>query len=130
VTLGTLEDAERRPEQLQADGAGQPLFVLLALGHHPLPLRLLQLRLQPRHSFSVQPLFPHLAAKDTLNTYLSWAYCAEERKSASFFLVAPQRKLMFSKAQLRSLRFKLLDATFNRDFYEWIWYGKTILDRL
>jgi hypothetical protein len=41
----------------------------------------------------------------------SWAYCAEERKSASFFFVAPQRKLRFSKAQLRSLRFKILDAT-------------------
>jgi hypothetical protein len=35
----------------------------------------------------------------------------------------PQRKLRFSKAQLRSLRFKLLNATFNRNFYEWIWYG-------
>ncbi len=34
-------------------------------------------------------------------------------KSASpqVFFVAPERKLRFSKAQLRSLRFKLLDAT-------------------
>ncbi len=53
-------------------------------------------------------------------------------KSASpqVFLVAPQRKLRFSKAQLRSLRFKLLDVTFNRNFYDWIWYGETSLDRL
>jgi hypothetical protein len=36
------------------------------------------------------------------------ACCTEERK---FFFVAPQRKLSFSKAQLRSLRFKLLDTT-------------------
>jgi hypothetical protein len=42
---------------------------------------------------------------------LSWAYCAEEPKSASFFYVAPQRKLRFLKAQLRSLRFKILDTT-------------------
>jgi hypothetical protein len=28
-----------------------------------------------------------------------------------FFFVAPQCKLSFSKAQLRSLRFKLLEAT-------------------
>jgi hypothetical protein len=34
-------------------------------------------------------------------------------KSASFFFVAPQRKLRFSKAQLRSLRLK----TFKRNFY-------------
>ncbi len=34
-----------------------------------------------------------------------------------FILVAPQRKLRSKKAQLRSLRFKLLDATFNRNFY-------------
>jgi hypothetical protein len=43
-----------------------------------------------------------------------------------FFVVAPQRKLSFSKPQMRSLhslRFKLLDATFNRNFYDWIWYG-------
>ncbi len=34
-----------------------------------------------------------------------------------FIFVAPQRKLWFSKAQLRSLRFKLLDETFNRNFF-------------
>ncbi len=38
--------------------------------------------------------------------YQSWAYCAEERKSASFFF-APQCKLRFSKAQ----SLKILDAT-------------------
>jgi hypothetical protein len=39
-------------------------------------------------------------------------------KSASpeDFFVAPQRKLRFSKAQLRSLRFKVLDATFMTGF--------------
>jgi hypothetical protein len=57
----------------------------------------------------------------------SWAYCAEERK---LFFVAPQRKLTFSKAKLLSLRFKILDATFNRKFYDWIWYGETYLDWL
>jgi hypothetical protein len=51
----------------------------------------------------------------------SWACCAEERKSASFFCCAAT----FSKAQLRSLYFKLLDTTFNRNFYYWIWYGKS-----
>jgi hypothetical protein len=46
-----------------------------------------------------------------------------------FFFAAPQRKLRFSKAQVHSLRFtgKLLDATFNRNFYKWIWYGKISL---
>jgi hypothetical protein len=41
-------------------------------------------------------------------------------KSASpqVFFVAPQRKLRFSKVQLRSLCFKLLDATFNSNFYD------------
>ncbi len=43
-----------------------------------------------------------------------------------FFVVAPQRKLRFSKAQLHSLRLKLLDTTFNCNFYEW-WYGKSLL---
>jgi hypothetical protein len=33
-----------------------------------------------------------------------------------FSFVAPQRKLRFSKAQLRSLRFKFLDATFMTGF--------------
>jgi hypothetical protein len=51
-------------------------------------------------------------------------------KSASpqvrkLFFVVPQHKLRFSKEQLRSLRFKLIDATFNRKFYEWIWYIKS-----
>jgi hypothetical protein len=46
----------------------------------------------------------------------SWTYCAEERKSASFFLL--QRKLRSSKAQLRSLRFKILGVTFYRNFYD------------
>ncbi len=56
---------------------------------------------------------------------------AQVRKSASpqAFFVAPQRKLRFSKAQLRSLRFKILDATFNRNFYVCIWYGETHLER-
>jgi hypothetical protein len=31
------------------------------------------------------------------------------------------------KAQLRSLRFKILDATFNRNFYHRIWYSETRL---
>jgi hypothetical protein len=43
-----------------------------------------------------------------------------------FFFVAPQRKLRLSKAQLRSLCFKLLDATFNPNFYDRIWYGKSL----
>jgi hypothetical protein len=53
-------------------------------------------------------------------------------KSASpqAFFVAPQRKLRFSKAQLPSLRFKILDATFNHNFYDWIWYGETYFDWL
>jgi hypothetical protein len=43
-----------------------------------------------------------------------WACCAEERKSTSpqvckLFFDAPQLKRRFSKAQLQSLRFKLLD---------------------
>jgi hypothetical protein len=43
-------------------------------------------------------------------------------KSASpqVFFVAPQSKLLFSKKQLCSLRFKLLDATLNRNFYDLI----------
>jgi hypothetical protein len=49
-----------------------------------------------------------------------WACCAEGRK---FIFVAPQRKLGFLKAQLQSLRSELLDATFNRNFYDCIWYG-------
>jgi hypothetical protein len=49
-------------------------------------------------------------------------------KSASphVFVVTPQRKLSFSKAQMRSLhclRFKLLDATFNHNLHDWICYG-------
>jgi hypothetical protein len=53
-----------------------------------------------------------------------WACCAEECKSASphVIFVALQRKLRFSKAQLRSLSFKLLDTTFNRNFYDFIRY--------
>jgi hypothetical protein len=48
----------------------------------------------------------------------SWACCTEERKSQDhkFFVVVLQRKLRFSKAQLHSLRFKLLDATFITGF--------------
>jgi hypothetical protein len=46
------------------------------------------------------------------------------------FFVAPQRKFRFSKVQLRSLSFKILDATFNRNFYEWIWYGETYFNWL
>jgi hypothetical protein len=34
------------------------------------------------------------------------------------FFLAPQRKLRSSKAQLRSLRFKILGATLNRNFYQ------------
>jgi hypothetical protein len=50
------------------------------------------------------------------------------RKCASlqdrkFIFVALQRKLRSSKAQLRSLRLKLLEATFNRNFYDCNWYG-------
>jgi hypothetical protein len=45
-----------------------------------------------------------------------WACCAEERKSRKFIYVAPQRKLWPSKAQLRSLCLKHLDAPFNRNF--------------
>jgi hypothetical protein len=37
-------------------------------------------------------------------------------KSANLFFAAPQRKLRFSKAQWRSLRFKLLDVTFFTGF--------------
>jgi hypothetical protein len=59
----------------------------------------------------------------------SWTCCAEERKSAIFF-VAPQRKLRFSKAQLRFLHFKLFDATFIHNFYHWIWYGGFIKSAL
>jgi hypothetical protein len=49
-------------------------------------------------------------------------------KSASpqvrkFVFVAPQHKVRFSKAQLGSLHFKLLDATPNHNFYGWIWYS-------
>jgi hypothetical protein len=56
-------------------------------------------------------------------------------KSASpqvrkLFFVVPQRKLRSSQAQLRSLRFKILGATFKRNFYDWIWYGKTFKDWL
>jgi hypothetical protein len=64
-----------------------------------------------------------------LGSIQSWVYCAEDRKSASFF-VAQQRKLKSSKAQLRSLRFKILGTTFNRNFYDWIWYGETYLEWL
>ncbi len=51
-------------------------------------------------------------------------------KSASpqvhkLFFVAPQRKLRLSKAQLRSLLFILIDATFISYFFEWIWYGES-----
>jgi hypothetical protein len=56
-------------------------------------------------------------------------------KSASpqarkFFFVASQRNRRFSKAQLRSLHFKLLDTIFNHNFYDWIRYGETYLDQL
>jgi hypothetical protein len=44
-----------------------------------------------------------------------WACCAQVSK---FIFVAPQRKLRFSKAQMCSLRFKLLYAIFNYNFYE------------
>jgi hypothetical protein len=47
-----------------------------------------------------------------------WACCAEERKSVSF--VEPQGKHGFSKAQLRSLSFELLDTIFKRNFYDCI----------
>jgi hypothetical protein len=60
----------------------------------------------------------------------SWACCTEERKSASIFFVAPQRKIGCSQAQLRSLRFKLLDATLNHNFYNWSWYGGILLEAL
>ncbi len=53
-----------------------------------------------------------------------WACCAEERKSASFVLVSPQRKLRFSKVHLRSLPFKLLGTTLNRNFFDWIWHSR------
>jgi hypothetical protein len=43
----------------------------------------------------------------------SWAYCAEERKSAS-----PQAFFTCAATQLRSLSFKILGATFNRNFYQ------------
>jgi hypothetical protein len=56
----------------------------------------------------------------------SWTYCAEERKSASFFFVAPQRKLRFSKAQLRSMRFKILDATLIATFMNGFGMAKRI----
>ncbi len=46
----------------------------------------------------------------------SWAYCAEVRKSASFFLLRRSANLGFLTAPLRSLRFEILDATFNRNF--------------
>jgi hypothetical protein len=53
-------------------------------------------------------------------------------KSASpqVFFFAPQRKLRFSKAQLGSMRLKLLDATFHCNFYECIWYAGICLDWL
>jgi hypothetical protein len=50
-------------------------------------------------------------------------------KSASpqaFFFVAPQCKLRFFKAQLCSLRFKILDVTFIRNFYDWIRYVEVV----
>ncbi len=50
-------------------------------------------------------------ATDDLQRFLK--LLAEERKSASFFFVAPQRKLRSSKAQLR---LNILNATFNRNF--------------
>jgi hypothetical protein len=71
------------------------------------------------------PRLQNLSVNAYSSYWQSWAYCAEERKSASFFFVAPQHKLRLSKAQLRSLRLKILDATFNHNFYDWIWYGET-----
>jgi hypothetical protein len=65
-----------------------------------------------------------------LTSYQSWANCAEERKSARFFLLAPQRKFRPTKAQLHSLRFKILAATFNHNFYDWTWDGQSLLDWL
>jgi hypothetical protein len=38
-------------------------------------------------------------------------HIAPKSANPQAFFVAPQRKLRFSKAQLRSLRFKILDAT-------------------
>jgi hypothetical protein len=69
-----------------------------------------------------------------LNAFLR-IYCAviqrvERLQARKLFFVAPQRKLRFSKAQLRSLSFQILGATFNRIFYDWIWYGETYLDWL
>jgi hypothetical protein len=45
------------------------------------------------------------------------ACCVEERKFASLFLLRRNANLG-SKAQVRSLRFKILDAIFNRNFYD------------
>jgi hypothetical protein len=64
-----------------------------------------------------------------LNAFLR-IYCAviqrvERLQVRKLFFVAPQRKLRFSKAHLRSLRFQILDATFNRNFYDWIWNRET-----
>ncbi len=57
----------------------------------------------------------------------SWAYCAEERKSASFFLLHRNAILDFLKAQLRSMRFKILEAIltafFMTGFGLVIWYS-------
>jgi hypothetical protein len=60
-----------------------------------------------------------------VTSHQSWAFCAEERKSTSpqAFFPAPQHKLRSSETQLRSLRFKILAATFNHNFYDWTWYG-------
>jgi hypothetical protein len=44
---------------------------------------------------------------------------AQGRMSTSFFFLRSN-----AKVQLRSLYFKILAATFNRNFYEWIWYGR------
>jgi hypothetical protein len=59
----------------------------------------------------------------------SWAYCAEERKSASFYLLRRNANLGFQKRNC-SLRFKILDAIFNRNFYDLIWYGGIYLEWL
>ncbi len=54
-------------------------------------------------------------------------HIAMKSASPQAFFLAPQRKLRSLKAQLRSLRFKILDATFNRNFYHRICYGDTFL---
>jgi hypothetical protein len=59
----------------------------------------------------------------------SWAHCVKSARHKLFF-VAPQCKPRSSKAQLPSLRFNILDATFNSNFYNWIWYGENYLDWL